>query len=267
MNYQNYSLNMWGVIPPQADVWMISKASPEERVAKQAFDLFCEEEDEHFGNYASAALHMHGFDDLHHFRLEKDEPISLCHLILNGCENTFFEACMEDDRDLEPSLKRLGTLACESDFEDGMETSFSLAIVDLVRAHGGDAVNALERWINTKASNTEAAAEALRWIGRVDDSPTHEYRRWLLERSLASGIARIRDGAVIGLSSLNDPKAIPALKAAFRFESNNELKVDIGDLIQEFEHALEQKHRLAYERKPVSMEEVNDWAEEQVWLN
>ena len=43
---------------------------------------------------------------------------------------------------------------------------------------------------------------------------TREARRELLERSLASPLHTVRDGAVVGLSMLRDPRSIPPLAAA-----------------------------------------------------
>ncbi len=58
------------------------------------------------------------------------------------------------------------------------------------------------------------AAEVLRCAGEMRNEATREARRQLLERALESPSHVVRDGAVVGLSRLADPLAIPALAKA-----------------------------------------------------
>lgn len=69
--------------------------------------------------------------------------------------------------------------------------------------------------------NSYEINEALCVLGRVDDPATHEERRLLLERFLlTSKDVIVRDGAVNGLTSINDPRSKPALLLALTTETN-----------------------------------------------
>jgi hypothetical protein len=69
----------------------------------------------------------------------------------------------------------------------------------------------------------------------MDHAPSYRFRLWLLERSLGSLKARIRDGAILGLSSLNDPHAISYLKLAIEQEKCSELRKDMEQVLAQLE--------------------------------
>jgi len=110
-------------------------------------------------------------------------------------------------------------------FEDGMYSVFSRALVNTIERHGNEAVSAIADIID--AVCPETASEALRWMGDIDDAETHSSRLALLQRGLQSGSSSIRDAALIGLSSMGDPGAIPALEEAIDRESESDLWRDM----------------------------------------
>lgn len=120
-------------------------------------------------------------------------------------------------------------------FEDGVESPFSRELIRNLEKYGNVALEVLFDLILHARINPELAAEALRWLGYIENHETHEYRRWLLERSLECSSPRVRDGALLGLASLDDPKAIPSLKLAIEKEQVSELRHDMEQTILQLE--------------------------------
>ncbi|NOT54677.1 MAG: HEAT repeat domain-containing protein [Deltaproteobacteria bacterium] len=112
-------------------------------------------------------------------------------------------------------------------FKDGMESDFSRELIRLVRQYGKTAMEVITSLIVNDNVNAEVAAETLRWLGRVDHPTSHYDRLWLLERSLFSTSVLVRDGAALGLASLDDPHAIPYLRQAIDREKYASLREDL----------------------------------------
>ena len=132
-------------------------------------------------------------------------------------------------------IKDLFWKAKEVAFEDGMETQFSKELIRLVKRHGKSAMEVITTLIVNENVDAEAASEALRWLGRMDHPPSYCDRRWLLEQSLFSLSALIRDGAALGLASLDDPHAIPYLQQAIEQEKYASLCEDLGQVLEQLE--------------------------------
>jgi len=120
-------------------------------------------------------------------------------------------------------------------FEDGMESEFSRGLIRLIGEYGEKAVLELAFLIPHNQVNAEIASEALRWLGHMDDARSYQRRLWLLERSLFTTSARIRDGATLGLASLDDPHAVQYLQRAIAQESYPELRNDIEQVLAQLE--------------------------------
>src|SRR5262249_31116079 len=114
------------------------------------------------------------------------------------------------------TIKALFREAKEVAFEDGMETEFSKELIRLVKRHGKSAMEVVTALLVNDNFNAEVSSEALRWLGRMDHPSSYRDRLWLLERSLFSPSVLIRDGAALGLASLDDPHAIPYLRQAIK---------------------------------------------------
>jgi len=115
-------------------------------------------------------------------------------------------------------------------FEDGIESEFSRGLVGLIKKYGNDALAELAYFIVYEKVSAEVAGEALRWLGLLEHPLSYHWRLWLLERSLRSSSARIRDCAVLGLAFLDDPHAIPYLRRAVDGEPVKELRADMNQL-------------------------------------
>jgi HEAT repeat protein len=125
--------------------------------------------------------------------------------------------------------------AKDQHFEDGMESAFSNELVALIGKYGDAAVKAITHLITSEIVNVEVASEALRWLGRMDHAPTYHTRLSLLERSLFSPSAPVRDGAALGLAAMDDPHAITYLKQAIQKEKYPTLREDLKQVLTQLE--------------------------------
>jgi len=126
--------------------------------------------------------------------------------------------------------------AMDETFEDGKESEFSSQLGRLVGRFGNFAIEAIEDLICNRKVNAEVAAEALRWLGRMKDRQTHASRFRLLKESLSSPIPMVRDGAVLGLTSMGDRGAISSVKRAIQVEKCGELREDMKQLLDYLEN-------------------------------
>ncbi len=132
-------------------------------------------------------------------------------------------------------IKALFREAKEVAFEDGMETEFSKELIRLVKRHRKAAMEVITALVVNENIDAEVAAEALRWLGRMDHPPSYRDRLWLLEQSLFCSSAQVRDGAALGLASLDDPHAIPYLQQAIEQEKYASLREDLEQVREQLE--------------------------------
>ena len=130
---------------------------------------------------------------------------------------------------------RIFASAKEQIFEDGMESDFSLALVDFITSYGQSAMQVVASLILPGQLNSEVVSETLRVIGRLRHKTTHRDRLWLLEWGLYSPLARVRDGATVGLAFLDDPAALLSLKCVVERELISELREDMEQLLAQLE--------------------------------
>ena len=131
------------------------------------------------------------------------------------------------------TLQGLFRSANDEVFEDGMDSHFGGALRDFVQEHGIAAVRHLNAAIHSDGTPAKVAGEALRQVGYMSDTKTHDARLTLLEHSLESQEIRIRDAASIGIEAMEDPAAIPALKRAIENESAGWLLQYLKDVMNQ----------------------------------
>jgi hypothetical protein len=136
----------------------------------------------------------------------------------------------EDPETVSQKLRNLFRAAAEEGFEDGMQTRFSRGLVRLVTLEGEKALDRLAPLLTDYLLNEEVAAEAIRWLARIEDDGLYTKRLWLVERCLYSDSVRIRDAALLAVASLDDPAALPYLRGAISLERHNEIKRDMEDV-------------------------------------
>jgi HEAT repeat protein len=119
----------------------------------------------------------------------------------------------------------------EERFEDGMESGFSNELESLVRQYGSRSRDILSRLLENDNLSVNVWAEAMRCLGRIDDLASREARLWVLEKGLTARSAIVRDGAALGIASMDDPSAIPYLERAIASETVRELRTDMLDVL------------------------------------
>lgn len=81
----------------------------------------------------------------------------------------------------------------------------------------------------------EIASEAIRWAGRFDHPSSYDARLSLAERCLCNDSARVRDAASVALASMDDERAVPALRTAIEREKYGELREDMQQILTQLE--------------------------------
>ena len=132
-------------------------------------------------------------------------------------------------------LRKLLRSASDEVFEDGMDSYFSRGLNRIILAHGIAAIDALESMMYADDMNPEVAAEALVWVGRIDDESTHRARLSTLERALESADVCIRDAASIGIEAMDDPAAIESLQRAINRERCELLRQNLMDVLMQLQ--------------------------------
>lgn len=140
--------------------------------------------------------------------------------------------------DLPRMLIALCAAAKKQYFEDGMDSAFSIELIQCIKQYGDHTINELAHLILNKAVDDEVASEALRQLGHIDHPASYKARRWLLERSLlACASALVRDGALLGLALLDDRHAMPYVRRAIQQEQCPELRESMLQLLEQLESA------------------------------
>jgi HEAT repeat protein len=132
-------------------------------------------------------------------------------------------------------IKAIFEAATQYVFEDGMDSEFSEELARLVRQCGNAAIDIMGYLILSETVNVEVASEALRSLGEIYHPQSHTYRLRLLQKGLGASSYWVRDGAALGLASLNDPLAIPHLRKAMQQERVKELREDMEKVLGQLE--------------------------------
>lgn len=140
---------------------------------------------------------------------------------------------VEEEQRLRIEIENMFEYAKDEVFEDGMESTFSLHLLRLLEEHGEFAMNQIVFLVEEKGVSSEVLAETLRWFGLMEDGPAYAHRRWLLQRCLKSSSVIVRDGAILGLSFLEDPRSIPILEQAYYSEIHESLRADILQVLND----------------------------------
>ena len=145
----------------------------------------------------------------------------------------------EELRTLRAELLILFHDAEEYVFEDGMESDFSRKLLAwLEEAHADMVMNQIILLVEDDSIAPEVLAETLRWLGQMADGSVYAHRRWLLEHCLHHPSVCVRDGAILGLSFLEDPRIIPALERALSQEPLATLRSDIEQVLEDLREIL-----------------------------
>lgn len=145
---------------------------------------------------------------------------------------------VEKPKVLTAELQRIFFAAREEVFEDGMDSVFSRQLVNFMERHSRLAIDILSDLLILEQVNAEVAGEALRHVGYIEHAPTRLVRRRLLEHCLFGSSARVRDGAILGIAAMDDPKSIPYVEQAVERERIAELQDDMRDVLEQLRETL-----------------------------
>jgi HEAT repeat protein len=123
----------------------------------------------------------------------------------------------------------------EESFQYGMDSKFSANLQAIVEQYGDKAVLELGHILKARQADSEVVEEALLQLGMIDDSATQRTRLSILEESLKSDSVGRRDAAGLGIASMNDPSALPALRRALKRETSSRLKHDLHLVVEQLE--------------------------------
>ena len=125
------------------------------------------------------------------------------------------ETDLKQESDIAAEIRNLFSLATFIALEPGMTNSFSEGLEEVIEKYGEPALRGIQDIILNEETKSAIAMEALQYIGRSDSETWKNERRKTLENCLLnSRSAWVRDGAGLGLASLDDPRSIPVLQAA-----------------------------------------------------
>ena len=130
-------------------------------------------------------------------------------------------------------LRRAVDAARDELFLDGMDSSLSVAIDSAVRVYADSALRAVDSLLSSGKPNVETSEEILRVLGSIEDARTHQGRLTILVAYLQSVDPRIRDAAMLGLASLDDPTAIGPLRRAVSNETSSQLKRNLEAVLEQ----------------------------------
>ena len=142
---------------------------------------------------------------------------------------------LRETDDLKGTVHLLFAQAREEYFEDGMESEFSRGLTHLILERGGRVLRVADQLESSGLITEGVISEALRWIGLMDDAATHEDRRRFLQRHLSSRSVQVRDGALLGISFMDDPRSLPSMRKAVECEKVDELKKDLQQVMDQLE--------------------------------
>jgi hypothetical protein len=157
------------------------------------------------------------------------------HMMIDGVIAESATARHIPPRSVEQELQQVFRAARYEIFEDGVESEFSQRLVELIARSGESTLLESNALIRASSTPRHVAAEALKWLGWIRDPHTHAFRRWILADNLTAASVLVRDGAIVGLTYLNDPATKQYVIAARSKEVSAELCRDLDQLIDQLE--------------------------------
>ncbi len=137
---------------------------------------------------------------------------------------------LRDKKEIENEITKLLSWGADIEFEQGMENDFTRALESMVLNYGDLAIGMLNDAIRQRNINEDLIAEIAQYLGTIIDEKTNFNRRLLLIQLLESKSNFVRYGAVIGLENLNDPKALPDIRAAAKSEQFQPLQTEMMEI-------------------------------------
>lgn len=138
-------------------------------------------------------------------------------------------------RQMVAELRKLFTGARFERFEDGVESYFSRELLRVIHSDPVIALNALHEMLRTYNAPVSAVGEALRWIADFSNAATLSQRWSILEAMLSHQSPVVRDGAIVGFATMDDPRSAGTLREALKTEPLRELRELIAQVLTRIE--------------------------------
>ena len=139
-----------------------------------------------------------------------------------------------DNLQIEQSVLNIFDTYEHEEFDTDTAYDFTDDLERLIRADGKPVIRIINHLINKHLLDNTLVSETLRALGRIEDDNTKNTRYELLISSIKEDSVIIRDGAVSGLSFLDDKRALSQLRMLFEREAlpilKNNIKVAIRSL-------------------------------------
>lgn len=117
------------------------------------------------------------------------------------------------------------------EFEE--EDMFSIRIIDWIEKYNFAALDTIFEFYASGELNEKTISHILMALGNANNSKTYNKRLEKLEEFLKSSSPKIRYGAIIGISNLDDPEAIRYLSNALEKERIPVLKGTLKSVIKQ----------------------------------
>lgn len=138
---------------------------------------------------------------------------------------------------LDEEIANLFSLANHIALEPGFPNSFSEGLEKVIEEHGNQALKAIQDLILGDQVKSSIAMEALQYVGDAESVTWLNARRKMLETCLReSNSSWVRDGAGLGIASLNDVRSIGAVKEAIQKEPSDALKEDLNLVLYQLQN-------------------------------
>ncbi len=118
-------------------------------------------------------------------------------------------------------------------FEDGVESNLSAGLRILFRNYAESFARILDERLKKSDIGPWILTAVLHTIGNIDDDATRDWRLATLVGHLKAPSPLIRDAAAVGLSYLDDKRAIPYLREAIARETNKDFQEDLSSVVEQ----------------------------------
>jgi hypothetical protein len=131
-------------------------------------------------------------------------------------------------------LASLLSIARSEEIIDGQDSLFANELTEFVGLYGAQGLNRIVDIIQRNIVGDQIVGEILRRLGYIEDPTTEKYRFMLLKGALSDDSIHIRYGAILGISALDGPRAIPVLQSILQKETSSLLRSIINHVIEHF---------------------------------
>ena len=140
-----------------------------------------------------------------------------------------------DNLQVERSVIKLLDSYRHEEFNTDIAYEFTNQLDTFIQANGESAIRIINDLLKKQAFDENIISETLKALGRIEDEYTKDQRYQVLMGFIQDSSALIRDGAVSGLSFLDDKRALLQLRMLFEKETITILKSNIEVAIKSLE--------------------------------